>query len=111
MIHPMLSNDSAWELTPSLHQILEDRGEVVVRRRHLADDAELAAGGELGEPCVEQIRLPGLDDDRALVEFEAADIREAEELAGQGPWIVGAHGHRVRMLVDEIADVVHVSFR
>src|SRR3954470_11863097 len=55
----------------SLHQILKNGLEVVVRRGDLVHDADLACGGHGGESGVERIGARRLDDHRVRLEPQA----------------------------------------
>ena len=59
----------------------------------------------LRQPRVERVGPRRLDDDRARLEPQADDTVLGQERARQRPRIVGAHEDRVRMRVDQLADL------
>ena len=63
----------------------------------------------LGQPGVELVGLPGLDDHRARLEPQADHVVVRQELARERARVVGADVDRVRVLVDQIADLVDVA--
>src|SRR5690606_1119284 len=67
----------------SLHQILEDRGEIVVRRGDLVDPPRLAARRQLRETRVERVGPCGLHHQRVGLERQAQHIVVGQEAAGQ----------------------------
>src|SRR3954471_20460779 len=99
----------------SFHQVLEDGLQVVVGRRDLVDGAEVGAGGHVGDARVERVGLAGLDHDGARLEAQAAHVdvvhAAAEDLPGDAARIRRADVDGVRMLVDQLADLVDVPFR
>src|SRR5690242_6380469 len=94
----------------SLHQILEDRLQIVVRRRHFVDGPEVAARGHLGEPRVERVGLLRFHDNGARLEPEAQHIVALEELPREPARLVRADVDGVRVLVDELPDLMDVAF-
>ena len=94
----------------ALHQILEDGLQVVVGRRDFVNRAESPDAASVGEPRVEGIRPRRLDDHRAVLEPQAEHVVVGEELARERARLIGFDVDRVRVLVDEIANLVDVAF-
>ena len=103
------TDDRRLDWTHVLHQILEHGLEIVVRRRDFVNRSELAAGGELREARVEHIRLRRLHDDGIVFELEAEHVVGREKFPGQRARLIRPDEHRVRMLVDEVANLVDVA--
>ena len=65
---------------------------------------------QLGQPRIESVGPRRLDDHRVLLELHAEHIVFGEEPARQRARIRAAHVDRVRMRVDQIANLVDVAF-
>src|SRR5712692_151598 len=92
----------------SCYQVAEDRFQVLVGRVHLAHPRLLRGGGEV---AVELVGLGGLHGQPLAFgpEGQGDDVRQGHYRPGQGPRVAGAQGHRMRVLVHEIADLPHVA--
>src|SRR5262249_10568395 len=101
---------TTWEFAwrSCLDQVLEHGLQVVVGRGDLVNAAELPRRRERGHPRVERVGLRGLHDDRLVLELQAQHIVLRQELARERPGPIRADVDRVRVLVDQIADLMDV---
>src|SRR6476469_5970031 len=90
----------------SFHQILEHSLQIVVRRGHFPNLAERSGGGERGQPRVELVRLRRLDHHGPLLEPQAEHVISGEEFAGEEPRLRCTYVHRMRMLVNQIPNLM-----
>src|SRR5450759_4181401 len=93
----------------SLHQVLENGLQVVIRRGHFGNLARFARRGQLRQPRVEPVRGGCLHHHRPLLEPQANHIVVRQEPPRQAARVGGANVDGVRVRVDQVADLVDVA--
>ena len=73
--------------------------------------AQLARRGKFGEMRIEHVGAGGLHDDAAVLEAKTDYLVVRQKLPRKLACPIGTDEHRMRMFVDQIADLMDVSLR
>src|SRR5262245_59361216 len=97
-------------LIPLLHKIVENCLEIIVGRGDLLQ-IDLMTEEQIRKPLIKFIGLRGLDCKGISLRLKtnAQDIRKPDQDLGQPPWFRTANEDVMRVLVYQVADLMHIS--